>query len=522
MILKEFAVRLGLNTDAISFAKGQLAVNALQMGLQTLANVARAAFHGVADGLIGFNARAEDAKLTLAAVAAVNLKMPFEQAEIAATALFEKLQDDAARTVATTEELVDFSTQIADPLFNAGRNMEQLGDFTTKAALAAKMLGLQGTAGLDIKQAIEGRVTARDRFANFLISSVGKMDKDKFNKIGGAGQSKAGQKARADQLEKWLNDPGLTAAIAKQEDTWSGIINGIKDRTAMMLGKIGKPLFDALKEPLKAFAKWIQANGPKIIQVVHAIGASFKAAWTVLGLFAKAVIGLANAFGPLLTSLIAITAAVALFGATSVAAALASAAAWAIAALAVLVPLAFFAMLILVIEDLYKLMTGGKSVIGDLLKVYRDMILEWTIAQPGDWWITRWIKEAIRNLLTLHATWTEFKNTFSLSGIKEYLKTNLALNEKGQVVTDGSVMSPADIARQIEDDAKTGRQSFRDGKFVMPDRNIGGGISTTIQNLTVQSTGAPEDVKRAVKQALDEHTATTNRAALEYFGGGAE
>lgn len=251
MILRELFVKLGLDVDQASFAKGQLAANLVAKAVTSAFDMAVRAVGGLEDALIGFNARAEQSKMGLAGIAGMNLKLPWEEAKAAADELFKGLQEDAAKTPAETSELVDFAQQIAGAYLAAGKNMKDLRQFTTQAVVAAKMLRAEGTAATDIKQAIQGRVGVKDMFAANVINSLG-MSIEQFNK--------KSMQERADLFAKGLNNPTIRAAMLEYETQWDGVTSTIKDNISIMLGEVGKPLFEFFKKNLVDLGKWIMKN----------------------------------------------------------------------------------------------------------------------------------------------------------------------------------------------------------------------------------------------------------------------
>ncbi len=121
MVVRELAVKLGLQVDEAAFARGKAAADSLAGVLSKAVtqgnliakavgmaiNVAANAVRGLDDALIGFNARAEQSKMGLAGIAGMNLKLPWEEAKRAA---------DAEEREACTESLGNLVLTLA--LFN--------------------------------------------------------------------------------------------------------------------------------------------------------------------------------------------------------------------------------------------------------------------------------------------------------------------------------------------------------------------------------------------------------------------
>jgi hypothetical protein len=252
MVLRELFIKIGFDVDAKGLSQAE---NSLKRFTEKVTDsVYQAAVNAVRaldDALIGFNARSEQARMGLAGIAGMNLKLPWEEAKKAADELYAGLQADAAKTPAETSELVDFAQEIAGAYLQAGKNMKDLRQFTTQAVVAAKMLRAEGTAATDIKQAIQGRVGVKDMFASNVIKSIG-MTNEQFN-------AKT-MKERADLFAKGLNNPTIRAAMEEYEGQWDGVTSTIKDNVAIILGEIGKPLFAFFKKHLIELGKWVIKN----------------------------------------------------------------------------------------------------------------------------------------------------------------------------------------------------------------------------------------------------------------------
>lgn len=382
MILQEFFVKLGLNVDAASFAKGQLAVNGISFALSKLGQYAAAGIESAFDALIGFNARAETIKMSLAGIMGMNLKLPWVEAKNAADSLFKDLQEQAATTPATTSELVNFARDISSAYFQAGKSVKDLAKFTADSVVAAKMLNLEGIAPLDVTQALQGRVTQRDRFARAMIEGELKMKIEDFNK--------KSITQRADLWTQAINSPTMQAARAEYDRTWTGATSNIKDRLGIMFGEMGQTMFQDLKKGAILVAKYLKEHKkdikeffmPFLTAIRHmayfvvAAYRSFALLYNVLEKYPPLIIPLIGLFMTL--------------GGISVGTALAAAAAW-------LLPVAAIVALVLILEDLYVFFQGGDSLIGDMFKGGE---------MPG--WM-RAIKDTIDGFMHLGDVWEGFK-----------------------------------------------------------------------------------------------------------------
>lgn len=384
MILQEFFVKLGLNVDAASFAKGQLAVNGITAGLYGMALAARSAFTGAFDALIGFNARAETMRTALAGIIGMNLKKPWEDAKAAADSLYKDLQDQAVSTPATTAELVDFARDISSAYLQAGKPLKDFAKFTADSVVAAKMLHLEGIAPLDVTQALQGRVTQRDRFARAMIEGELKMNIKDFNK--------KSITERADLWNQAVNSPTMQAARAEYDRTWVGATSNIRDRLAIIFGEMGQEMFKDIKKGAVLVAKFLKDNKKDIKEF-------FSSFLTAVKYLAYFVVSLYRTFALLYSVLVKypvlLVPLIGLFmtlGGVSVGTALATAAAW-------LLPIAAIAALILILEDLYVWFRGGDSLIGRIFKKSNGGMPAWL----------QTIKDVIDGFMHIGDVWDGFK-----------------------------------------------------------------------------------------------------------------
>lgn len=517
MILKEFFVKLGLDTDGASFAKGQLAVNALQFGLGKLAELAQGLFAGAVDSFIGFNANAEKMKMSLAGIAGLNLKLPWEDAKKAADELYRGLQEDAAKTPAETQELVEFSTEIANNFLQAGKSMQDLRQFTTQAVVAAKMLKLEGTAALDITQALsKNGVGEKDRFALTMVKSQG-LTKDQFNA--------KSISERADILARAFNSPTIQAAMKEYENNWDGVTSTLKDNVAIILGEVGKPLFEYLKDLLGSIGTWVQENKADILGFFQRLVKVFQFFWGVLKFIARAFGGLVLLFknlydilGPVLSAIIAITAAMTILGVTSIATGLQMAAAWLVAAAPVLAMVAALALIALVLEDIYVGLTGGRSVIGGAFAKLGEWLTKWTSPDGDDpWWLAA-IKAVVQAIFNLDGAWADavrfWKEVFT-----DFGNWVVSLFDGIWTSIKAGIRSVGDALNPFNGESVFTKMA-QQGGAVPAERNLGPLIrniapTVTFQNVTVNgATGKTEDIVAGFNKIVEDAMETLHRKTL--------
>ena len=521
MVLRELFVRLGLQVDESAFAKGTLAANALSKAVGVAMNFASNAVRGLDDALIGFNARAEQAKMGLAGIAGMNLKLPWEEAKKAADELYAGLQEDAAKTPAETAELVDFSQQIAGAYLAAGKNMKDLRQFTTQAVVAAKMLKAEGTAATDIKQAIQGRVGVKDMFAANVINSLG-MSIEAFN-------AKSMQE-RADLFAKGLNNPTIRAAMEEYETQWDGITSTIKDNVSIILGEIGKPLFGFLKRTLGGIGAWVQRNRDPIVKFFKAWAASvgdffdrvYKAGAFVVRIFMQAGQGVKFLYGEMNTLRAVISRVVDGFrwlwdhGGKAAAQFYA---AWRLA-------MSPFTALFLILDDIRGYMDGEDSLIGR----FAEWLKDWQQPRQGDTWFIVQLKEFVRYITEAIDLLKELDSTFG-DGSKAR-----AMNDKragigsseSQRRSDNQTLSTATqrlgMGLPLTDAAKAalGRSGVTEAAFVAkysPSARAVGGSSVTAP-VQIHVTQAPGENGENFARRVGEVVTTFWNGQLEAAGAG--
>jgi hypothetical protein len=521
MLLKEFFVKLGLDVDAASWAAGDLAVKGLVGSLGLIADVARSVFGGLKEAFIDYNADIEKTKLRLAGIASMNLKVPWDKAKESADELYEGLREDAAKTPADTKELVDFATEISNAYMGATKSAKGLREFTTGAVVASKMLGMSGTAGLDIQQAIAGTVGVRDRFARAMIEGELKMTLEQF-------KSKKVEE-RVQLLAKAFNSPTVQAAMKEFESNWEGVTSTLKDNIDLIKGEVGKEFFDSLKKVLKFIGDWVQANRTKITDFFKALSKPFVAIYNIGEAVVKVIMALINWYyqaGPILgtlsTLMSAIIVAMMIFGAVSVRSALASAAAWVIAQLPLLATAALIAAIILIAEDLIVGMEGGESAIFKLFDAWSDFIDEWLTANSDNWLIN-----------ALKVLWDALTHTGEL--------WDTIVKGWGEIL-DNFVKWVKGLFSGLWDDIKGGASAVLD--MLNPFSGIGGGdykasdamnkalalhppmyglspipvnrtSTASIGTLNVTTTGEPTDVAGKIRETLENFMGTHLREAAE-------
>jgi hypothetical protein len=515
MFLKEFAIKLGLDVDAVSFAQGQIAVTALSAAISMI----RSTVGGLSDVIFGFNANAEKVKLQLATIASMNLKLPWEQAKAASEELFAGLQEDAAKTPAETGELVEFATNISSAYFRAGKNMKDLRDFTTRAVVAAKSLNMEGIAALDIQQALGQNVGIRDRFAKTVIEGAGSTTA-KFNALD--------VKKRVEFLTGAFNSPAITNAMKEFESNWAGVTSTLSDNAKIIGGAAGKPIFDFTKGVLKDLGDWVQAHRKDItdffgtfVKVLFAVGRVVKAVVGTIAMLIEWFYKAGPVMGTINTALAALVVALMIFGATSVTAALTSAAAWVLAALPIIAIAALVGIALLLIEDIYTGLTGGKSVVFELWEQWKKFMSSWLEDKDSDpWWLSM-IKQFLLFIFDTDKAWAKVVIAWQqvFSDFVEWVENLFADLWKGIKTAAADALDAINPFSAANNSGPVFGQVLGSSYTPKSSAPVTISPSTHIGSLNIQTTGEPNDVASKVRKAIDEHHETVMRETKAALAG---
>jgi len=224
---------------------------------------AAGAYFGVRAGakhLIGFNASMEQAKIQMAGMVSLTTKKGWTESMGEATALVDRLQERAKKSVGTTKDMVDMSSLIVRPISQAGLGMQDLEDLTAGAVVAARAFGMEAdVAARDIESVLMGRVRSVDLFARALLEPMGMIGdkgREAFNAMSA--------QQRAMYLKSALTSEAITNMAKAQENSFSGVYSTFQDNLQIFLGKVGLPLFRALTGEIRSWNVWIHANADRV------------------------------------------------------------------------------------------------------------------------------------------------------------------------------------------------------------------------------------------------------------------
>ena len=272
----------GLNTMDKRLRSTGKSAGMLSGGLGRLAAMGVATFgiRAAADALIGFNRRMEDARTNIAGLIMSTTGTDWSTSIGAASSMMGELQGRAAKSTATTMEMVKFMNEVTQPLLGAGLAAKDLAKFTADTVIAAKAFGDEGIAAMDIQQALNQGVQIRDRFARKLLVTVGKT-REEFNKM-----SKG---ERLDVLKSAVGSKAIQKLGEEQASTLSGVWSTFTDNLQRGIGTAGEGLFGSVKEQLTEMNTWLQNNQDRVKDIGRTVGqylvSGFKTIKSVISFF---------------------------------------------------------------------------------------------------------------------------------------------------------------------------------------------------------------------------------------------
>lgn len=244
----------GIDKISSSADRAAQSTNSLDRGLKLLAGafIGRQAFGLAKRGLVDFNAQIEVMQIGLAGVMRMNLGASFQESMRASQDLFSQFQQDAKKSLGTTEDFVTMANQIAPALLKAGGNVKQLREVTKATVVASSAFNIRpDVAARDIRQALLGRASVKDELPTLLG-----LDTTKLNK--------ASMGQRVEMLMKALTQPAIGEMAGAMEKSFSGSLSTLKDNLQLTFGEIGKPLVSEITKEFQKWNEWIEKNPDKI------------------------------------------------------------------------------------------------------------------------------------------------------------------------------------------------------------------------------------------------------------------
>lgn len=238
---RQAARSTGLLRRSLSGINGLMAAAGAGLGL-----------HAAGKALLGFNSNMEQARIQMAGMLKLNMGGTFAANMERASTLVGRLQERAAKSVGTTQDMVQMASMLARPISAAGASMADLELITARAVVAAKSMGVDAPqAARDIEQALMGNLTKMERFARAILEPQGFTTRE-FNAM------TAGERLQA--LRSALNDPAIQKMAEAQATSFEGRFSTFVDALQRFMGSVGKPLFEAITAELGKWNAWIEKN----------------------------------------------------------------------------------------------------------------------------------------------------------------------------------------------------------------------------------------------------------------------
>lgn len=510
VVLRELALKLGLDLDAQSFAKGELAAKLVEKGVEKLVDVVKEAAEAFVENVKGVIEYGDE------------LNKASQASGIAR---------DALQELRYAANLADVSNEEFSASLNIlTRTMRAAKDGGEEQGRAFKKLGISTT---DAK----GKLRGADEVMSDVAEKLSKLP-DGAEKTALAMQFFGRAGARMIPI---LNEGAEGLAEMRQEARDLGLVMSDESVKASeelndnltRLKKIGEglwrtaiaPLIPAMNKLVERFLKWRKENaiilGQKIRQYV--------------GYLIKAVEGLADVLefvikNMTMIKIIAASVAVAWLAmnaalvASSVAAAAATAGAWLVAAAPFIAIGAAIAAMLLIFDDLRIYAKGGDSLFGRWEKTLK----QWSSSHENDPWWLRAIRETVQGLTDAIALLREWGDTWdrvmgrakdavsnpniSNAASPEWKKQRVAalLASNAMPVARPGVSAPASVPAP---------SAFGVPDFTAPTPSLpaGGGVTrapvTQINQRTYQIYQSEGMSPQAVADAIQQHEDAANESA---------
>jgi len=214
--------------------------------------------------LLDFNSGVESAKIGLSAMIQGNTGGTWDRAIEKAGKLYDEFQSFSQMTPVTTAEMLTFGKAVAVSTFQAGGAIKDLTTITEQGVVAAKAFGYESAySSLELSEMLAGNVNKRMMFAKQLLG-MAHMDEQKFNALTA--------EKRLQIVEDVLNSPAMKNAAEAFSKSWVGVMSTLEDKLQIVLGKVGLPLFEAIKNEIKGWNDWLDQNKHKVEEIAHKVG----------------------------------------------------------------------------------------------------------------------------------------------------------------------------------------------------------------------------------------------------------
>lgn len=373
-IIKELAVKFGLDVDAASFAEGELAAKAVEKGLGAIVEVAKKTVEFLVDV----------AKEAVEVASSLN---DTSQAIGVTTDALQELQYAGGLAGVSADDMTHSIMLLSRTMAEAAKGGDEQAEAFSKIGVKVK----DATGHLRPADAVMGDIAEhfkkmpdgaeKTALSMQLFGRSGAKMVSMLNE-GSDGLAELRNEAHELGLVMDADTIKLGDDVGDNIDRIKGIFQAIKIQAGAALFPIFKKITDKILDWVKANKELIKL---RLEQVLHAISAaaqvvysSFKFLIDNIEVLKKAALGLAVVWG--IMNVAAVTAAVS------------TAAAWAIAAAPFVAIAAAVAGILLFLDDVRVFREGkGRSLLG----VWADTIKEWQKPNANDPWWLKAIKELV-------------------------------------------------------------------------------------------------------------------------------
>lgn len=209
---------------------------------------------------VDFNSEIEQAKTSIATISRMfGQSASFEAGMADAEGLFNRYQDAAKKSTATTKDFLDMHLSLAPTFSKFHAAQSDIEKIVKASTVVAPVLGERPeTFAMDVKQMLQGSVTLRDRSAVSLLSMLG-VDREEFNR-----RTKEDINYAIETVKKALSSPAISEGTAQMEHTFMGAWSTLVDTVQIESAAAGKEFFDTIKGELNSVNTWISTHGSEI------------------------------------------------------------------------------------------------------------------------------------------------------------------------------------------------------------------------------------------------------------------
>ena len=246
---------------ASSLTRNLLAIGGAYLGINALVSGVR----GAASSMMEFHERLQGSSIALQSIISQVDHISLEAAGKSAAAVYDKLVDIAARTIADTQDLFSIFTGIVGPIRAAGSSMEDVLTITEGVVQAASTLNepfdeaqrdialmVQGTAGMDTRL-----------FAILRSMGLVKETTEAWN-------HQLTQAQRISKIQTVL--AGFAASGKLAENSFKGVRSTFVDLFQITRGKFAEPIFQEIANFLGVLNAGLQKNAASLQDYMEQLG----------------------------------------------------------------------------------------------------------------------------------------------------------------------------------------------------------------------------------------------------------